>query len=284
MGRHSKLKLQLLQAATKGRESQKMKRNCHNEAPQLTKKLRIANDAYNTSNATTSMQTLPTLVRSSNSLSTSVELQCSTAEIFLSNEANKPDEDQCQPTPMPQQVKIIMLPSVSSKMSSKAIQVTSIAKRKQRYLQAPGATSSEMSKGRRIISIASMNSTILEISQHSSLCGKGPVQFSSETKRGLCSKCIYKCGCGKLFQIKSDTEENSLPINDAIVWGNTQSAIGYTSSSSLFTTLEIPSAGFQLYKKHQDNVHLLFTKEVNKNMRMWAEKEKELALHFIIIL
>lgn len=62
----------------------------------------------------------------------------------------------------------------------------------------------------------------------------------------------FRCRCGVAeFKIDSDSDVESLPINEGMVWGCAQAPLGYDAAMSFLTTMDLKGPGKNTFKKLQ---------------------------------
>lgn len=158
-------------------------------------------------------------------------------------------------------------------VADSSIQVRQLTRRK---ITPPEKTKNN-EDGRVIISLNSLDDLVHAISFHASVCPNGPVTRTRNRKNGVNTTTTFQCGCGKSFHVNSDGPKDELKINDALVWGCTQSAIGFTAAKSLLLVMNLPAPSYGTFKKAQDLFFPQLTTAMDQNTKYWAEKEAELA-------
>lgn len=134
-------------------------------------------------------------------------------------------------------------------------------------------------KGRRIISMDSINSIIRLSVQHSKNCARPSLSVTKEQRKGMHSNLLVTCGsCKDVFYINTDEGQNTVKANEAAVWAVNSSGIGYTAFDLALTALEIPVLALATFSKHEN----VFMADMEKAARMQlienGKKEKEMAM------
>ncbi len=206
-------------------------------------------------------------VQRSPSGSTSISVGTQTEQAELSGVETQPDNAGFEVAPS-RNVK-----KTDPKTKTVASQVKSVTKR-----NIPHAKITKTHEGRRIVSLASLDQAVQNISLHSSMCGKGQVEFKLERKSGMNTQLYFVCKCGRQFIVSGNGSNDTLDLNNALVWGSTVSATGYKATAQFLTAMDIPVASFGLYNKTQAIAHPDFMTAMKANMKKWALEEARLAL------
>lgn len=142
----------------------------------------------------------------------------------------------------------------------------------------PHARPTKGKEGRRIVSLTSLDQAVKNISLHSSMCGKGHIELKLERKSGMDTQLYFICECGKQFIVSGNGSNETLDLNNALVWGSTLSATGYKATAQFLTVMDVPVASYGLFNKTQAFAHKDLVTAMYANMKKWAMKEAELAL------
>jgi len=132
--------------------------------------------------------------------------------------------------------------------------------------------------GRRILSFQSLQEGITDVCAHSKTCRVASMQLDLERRNGLKTELVYKCKCGWVVVFSTDTDKNSLPINDSFAWGCEIAPVGFSSASCLLTTMDIPVPDYRTFKTHEtkckNDMEEGFLKEMQENL----SRERQLAI------
>src|SRR5271156_2841572 len=95
---------------------------------------------------------------------------------------------------------------------------------------------------------------------HSSICPTVSIELAFERRRGLSSELGFRCPCGWTSVISSNSDCNSLPINESYAWGCEVAAVGYTAAFALLTTMDIPAPDFRTFQAYEKTCKSQFEK------------------------
>jgi hypothetical protein len=140
--------------------------------------------------------------------------------------------------------------------------------------------------GRRIIAFISLIEGIQEITTHSLECFRSSIELYCERRCGLLSELVFKCKCGWVVKICSNSPCNSLPINDSFAWGCEISPVGFTAASSLLTAMDIPVPDFKTFQKYENKCKISMENSFVSEMKEAMENEKKLAIaadEFVVV-
>jgi len=76
--------------------------------------------------------------------------------------------------------------------------------------------------------------------------------FDGESTIGLKCEFGFKCQCGWEVKFRSDSDQESLPINDAMAWASRNTPISHQDLSTLLTPLDIPPPSLYTFKQHKE--------------------------------
>ena len=114
--------------------------------------------------------------------------------------------------------------------------------------EVPLTDNPEVPKGRRVLTVDSINLLMKLSAQHGSTCADVDLAVISEFRKGMCSLFKVKCsGCGGRFVVNSDTGTNNLMVNEAAVWAGTSTGVGFKVLRRAFAIMEIPFVGQTTY-------------------------------------
>jgi len=102
--------------------------------------------------------------------------------------------------------------------------------------------------GRRVVSIQSLVNGVEEVSLHSKTCRVAFIQLDYERRCGFKTELIFQSICGWVSIISSESNKNSLPINDSFALGCEISPVGFNAASVLFTTMDLPVPDYKTFK------------------------------------
>lgn len=131
-------------------------------------------------------------------------------------------------------------------------------------------------KGRRLVSVSSFAEMIWEMSAHKT-CPMYNFRHTGENRSGLETELLVRCACGYIVKTKTNSDNECLPANQAFNWGCHAAAVGYTSASSLFTTLETPVPCAVTFRKEQESTFKDFEKAAKKIYKDAIAEEIRLA-------
>ncbi|ODM95241.1 hypothetical protein Ocin01_11442, partial [Orchesella cincta] len=134
-------------------------------------------------------------------------------------------------------------------------------------------------RGRRIFSCDSILSFVFNLNKHMDNCKRIKLAFSHEVRKfgGLDRSTILTCQCGHSFEISSDTGIESLPINEATIWGCMVSPVGYGALSNFLTTLDLPVPCPGFFSKLQNNGRISIFEGAEKELVRAGAEELRLA-------
>ncbi|OXA37925.1 Serum response factor-binding protein 1 [Folsomia candida] len=107
-----------------------------------------------------------------------------------------------------------------------------------------------------------------------------------ERRKGLSTECIFKCACGWVAVISSDSDCNTLPINDSFAWGCECSPVGFSAATSLLTTMDLPCPDPRTFKKAEESCKALMEEAFVQEMKENLARERELAVEansFVVV-
>ncbi|ODM86741.1 Alkaline nuclease [Orchesella cincta] len=143
----------------------------------------------------------------------------------------------------------------------------------------PSEISSAFLTGRRILSLASIGSGLIDCLKHGRTCEHGE-SISIEKEVLVGQKCTlhFGCNCGWKTTISSDTDEETLPINKALPWACTSTPIGFDAVTSFLNTLDIPTPNAEAFKKLNEEAGTDILQATELSMKSAGEEEKRIAL------
>lgn len=139
-------------------------------------------------------------------------------------------------------------------------------------------TSLEDMKGRRILTVESINNIVQNTARHAKTCEDCSMQLVSEKSSGLESRLQISCSCGFSFSEGNDIGRETIPLNESTVWASHSAGTGYSTFKTIMDVLEVPMMSVKTYEKLENKAYDIFEEARINHLVQNGKEEYDLSV------